>query len=71
LPISSIQEPPATVLAWISHTIVDVLLAEMTGESDWTTAFVSVDYIETLFAIDTLDGETFVNVVLAVHSLES
>jgi hypothetical protein len=43
----------------------------MTGESDWTTAFVSVDYIETLFAIDTLDGETFVNVVLAVHSLES
>ena len=33
----------APVLAWISHTIVDVLLAEMTGESDWTTAFVSVD----------------------------
>lgn len=61
----------ATVLARVGHAVVDVLRAEVAGESDRTAALVAVDQIETLFPVHALDRETLVDVVLAVHSLES
>lgn len=61
----------AAVLARVGHAVVDVLRAEVAGEADRTAALVAVDQIETLLAVYALDRETLVNVVLAVHSLES
>ena len=60
------------ILAGIGRSaVVDVLQAKMSSESGGTATLVAVDQIETLFAVDALNRETFVDVVFAVHSLET
>ena len=60
------------ILAGIGRSaVVDVLQAKVSSESGGAATLVAVDQIETLFAVDALNRETFVDVVFAVHSLET
>lgn len=60
------------ILARVGRSaVVDILQAEMSSESGGTTALVAVDEVETLFTVDALHRETFVDVVFTVHSLET
>lgn len=51
--------------------VVNIIATKWAGETQRASALVAIHEVEALLAVSALDREAFVNVVLAVHSLET